>query len=76
MQSTQTSAQTRKAAKAGTWYDGNPQSLNNELTNYLNQANKTLPQNTSKTLKAVIGPHAGLAYSGPPAAWGYKNIDP
>lgn len=27
-------------------------------------------------MKAVIGPHAGFAYSGPNAAWAYKNIDP
>ena len=24
--------------------------------------------------KALIGPHAGLAYSGPCAAWAYKNL--
>jgi len=33
----------------------------------------TLPQDCSK-LKALIGPHAGLAYSGPTAAWAYKNL--
>ena len=27
-------------------------------------------------MKALIGPHAGFAYSGPNAAWAYKNIDP
>jgi len=27
-------------------------------------------------LKAIIGPHAGYAYSGPCAAWSYINIDP
>ena len=26
-------------------------------------------------LKAIIGPHAGLRYSGPNAGWGYRNID-
>lgn len=25
-------------------------------------------------LKALIGPHAGFRYSGPTAAWAYKNI--
>ena len=29
-----------------------------------------------ETLKAIIGPHAGLEYSGPTAAWAYKNIEP
>ena len=27
-------------------------------------------------MKAIIGPHAGYRYSGPTAAWAYKNIDP
>jgi MEMO1 family protein len=26
-------------------------------------------------LRAVIGPHAGFSFSGPTAAWAYKNID-
>jgi len=26
-------------------------------------------------LRAIIGPHAGFRYSGPNAAWAYKNID-
>lgn len=27
-------------------------------------------------VKAIIGPHAGLRYSGPNAAWAYVNIMP
>ena len=26
-------------------------------------------------LRSVIGPHAGFRFSGPTAAWAYKNID-
>lgn len=33
----------------------------------------TLPSDT-ESLKAIIGPHAGLEYSGPTAAWAYKNL--
>jgi len=40
----------------------------------LDKAELQLPE--GKLLKAIIGPHAGFAYSGPTAAWAYKNIDP
>lgn len=64
----------RKAAKAGSWYEANPKALNDELNGYLAKAQKSVP--AGKTLKAVIGPHAGFSYSGPTAAWAYKNIEP
>mmetsp|Transcript_7456 Transcript_7456/g.12606 ORF Transcript_7456/g.12606 Transcript_7456/m.12606 type:complete len:172 (-) Transcript_7456:500-1015(-) len=66
----------RKAAKAGSWYERNPQKLNNELQSYLNNSQLTLKPKAGHKLKAVIGPHAGFAYSGPTAAWAYKNIEP
>ena len=34
----------------------------------------TVPQKEGTLLKALIGPHAGFSYSGPTAAWAYKNI--
>ena len=64
--------QIRKAAKAGTWYKSDPQALAKDLSGYMSSANKTL---NTPLLKAVIGPHAGFDYSGPTAAWAYKNID-
>lgn len=64
----------RKAVHAGSWYDANPKKLQEELSDYLAQADKTLPSDAK--LKALIGPHAGLAYSGPNAGWAYKNINP
>ena len=42
------------------------------------QAAKKADKNFTKDrlLKAIIGPHAGLEYSGPTGAWAYINIDP
>ncbi len=40
----------------------------------MSKAETTLPKGA--TLKCLISPHAGYAYSGPTAAWAYKNIDP
>lgn len=34
------------------------------------------PNLDGKKLKGIIGPHAGLLYSGPTAGWAYINIDP
>ena len=62
----------RNAMHAGSWYDDNGNVLNQQLTEYLNQAQYTLP--AQGKFKALIGPHAGLAYSGPTAAWAYKNM--
>ena len=42
------------------------------MAGYLASADLTLP-NEGK-FKALIGPHAGLRYSGPNAAWAYKNM--
>lgn len=68
------SSLSRIASHAGSWYTDNPSSLDNELTKYLSKAEGKLPEGTH--LKAIIGPHAGYAYSGPCAAWAYINIDP
>ena len=62
----------RLAKHAGAWYTSDSQSLNNELSGYLAAASVTLP--AQGKYKALIGPHAGLAYSGPTAAWAYKNL--
>ena len=63
----------RVAKHAGSWYDNRAERLNNELNEFMQAAEVTLPANGGK-LKAIIGPHAGLAYSGPTAAWAYKNL--
>lgn len=63
----------RKASHAGSWYTRSSSELHSELETYLSNSSAS-PSNTS--LKVLIGPHAGYAYSGPTAAWGYKNINP
>ena len=63
----------RTAKHAGSWYLNNPDGLNEELDTYLNDAEITLPADGGK-FKALIGPHAGLSYSGPTAGWAYKNL--
>ena len=65
--------QVRKAAKAGSWYEADPRRLNAELTGYLETAQPAQGL-ASGILKALVGPHAGFTYSGPTAAWAYKNI--
>jgi AmmeMemoRadiSam system protein B len=47
--------------------------LEKEIDANLAKADLTIPE--GQKLRALIGPHAGFAYSGPNAAWGYKNID-
>ena len=62
----------RKAMHAGSWYEANPQKLNEELNGYLAKADKTIAKDSR--LRAIIGPHAGYKYSGPNAAWAYTNV--
>ena len=61
----------REATHAGSWYSSNAAELNQQLSNWLQTSNTTEP-----ACKALIGPHAGYAYSGPTAAWGYIHINP
>ena len=42
------------------------------MTSYLSDASVTQPADGK--LKALIGPHAGFRFSGPTAAWAYKNL--
>ncbi|KAJ1910641.1 hypothetical protein H4219_006159 [Mycoemilia scoparia] len=56
--------------------------LDNELEGWLEAAAVPLlddilddRSNASKSVRAIIGPHAGFAYSGPSAAFAYKCID-
>ena len=63
----------RSASHAGSWYTDNAEELEAELTSNLEKADFTLP-NENSIIRGVIGPHAGLRWSGPTAAWAYKNI--
>ena len=62
----------RRAAVAGTWYPGSAAALAAEVDGYLAAADdaKRLRQ-----LAAIIAPHAGLMYSGPVAAWAYRQLE-
>jgi len=61
----------RKASHAGSWYSDNPNELNAQLTQWLNQASYT-----HGPAKAIISPHAGYSYCGATAAYGFKHIVP
>ena len=64
-------AQTKESDLAGEWYDSSPGRLKTELDLYLNDVK--LPAINGKII-ALIAPHAGFAYSGQVAAYGFKAI--
>jgi hypothetical protein len=69
---------TRQASHADSWYTGNSQKLNTELSNWLGAVSPPEGDGFAppiKGCKAIIAPHAGYSYSGPAAAWAYKSID-
>jgi len=62
---------TRNASHAGSWYTSNSSELNNQLENWL--ANAELSYGPAR---GIIAPHAGYSYSGETAAWAYRQISP
>ncbi|MBL7158588.1 MAG: AmmeMemoRadiSam system protein B [Candidatus Omnitrophica bacterium] len=64
-------AQTKEADLAGKWYDSSGDRLEAELDLYIKDAR--LPAVDGKII-AMLSPHAGYAYSGPVAAYGFKAI--
>jgi len=62
----------RQSVIAGTWYPGQPDALRRTLEGYLADAKKL---ELEGELKALISPHAGYAYSGPTAAYAYKQLE-
>lgn len=59
----------RRLSVAGTWYPRESTALAREVDRYVSEADvDPIPSR----LHAVIAPHAGLIYSGPVAAHGYK----
>jgi MEMO1 family protein len=64
-------ASVRQAGFAGTWYPGDPAAIVAEVDRYLAAVPATpLPGR----LVALVSPHAGLRYSGPVAAHGYRLL--
>jgi hypothetical protein len=62
----------RRAAVAGTWYPGNAETLIGAVDAY---CAAVLPAPLEGVLTGVIAPHAGLIYSGPVAAWAYRQLE-
>ena len=54
---------------AGNWYPANPQILSKQINDYLQKAKTAQAEGR---ILAIISPHAGLQYSGPVAAYGFK----
>ena len=63
--------QIRESPFAGTWYPGRKDSLLAELNRMLAAPGKA---DMPGTMVALISPHAGYVYSGPVAAYGYKQL--
>jgi AmmeMemoRadiSam system protein B len=61
----------RRAAVAGSWYPGTPAAIAAEVEGYLAAAR---PPAVPGRLVGLISPHAGLRYSGPVAAYGYRLL--
>ncbi|GAP85445.1 putative duf52 domain-containing protein [Rosellinia necatrix] len=67
----------REAAKAGSWYEEDPEILSDQLDGFLSDVpasvnDAALPISGARV---IIAPHAGYSYSGPCAAWAYKCLD-
>lgn len=62
----------RKAAVAGNWYPDSPVALAAAVDRYLAAAGDVACELTD--LVAVVAPHAGLMYSGPVAAYAYRQL--
>lgn len=61
----------RPAAVAGSWYPRVAAELERELDRYLEAASGPSP---AGRLVGLVSPHAGLRYSGPVAAYGYRLL--
>lgn len=61
----------RKSIIAGSWYPGDPAKLKTEVAKYLGAA-EVNPEKAD--LLGIVVPHAGYTYSGPVAAYAYKNL--
>lgn len=62
----------RKSPIAGRWYPGAPDELQATVDEYLARAEYAA---TNDELCALIAPHAGYPYSGPTAAFAYRQLE-
>lgn len=63
----------RASALAGTWYPAEPEVLRTQVDALLDESKPPVSRPTG-TLRALILPHAGFAYSGPTAATGVSLL--
>lgn len=61
----------RRSIIAGSWYPANPAGLQKEIKGYLGRAGVSEARGD---LTGIVSPHAGYVYSGPVAAYAYKNL--
>lgn len=66
-------ARVRESALAGGWYPAEPEALRGLVDELLDRAKPPTPR-PEGTLRALILPHAGYAYSGPTAATGVSLV--
>lgn len=67
-----TSKLVRPPAVAGSFYPGEKEELDQVLSSLINQSEKIT---TEGNLRILIVPHAGIQFSGPTAAAGFKQIE-
>lgn len=70
-------AMTRRAAVAGSWYPGTADALAREVDACLQAADaRTTAEGPPPPahVRALVAPHAGLVYSGPVAAFAYRQL--
>jgi AmmeMemoRadiSam system protein B/AmmeMemoRadiSam system protein A len=71
MQHAVSSQDIRRPAVAGSWYSSDSLELKDQLENYLSEAQDfKLPE-----IIGLVSPHAGYIYSGPVAAYAYRQIE-
>ena len=70
--STDLPGQERKFLQTGNWYPSSAPRLNSLLQSYFKEIKK---ESTFGKIRAIISPHAGLAYSGKCAARAFKQIE-
>lgn len=61
----------RKPAYAGSFYPSNPEQLKKDIDRYLSNAQK---KDFKDRVLGLVSPHAGYVYSGPVAAYSYKQL--
>ena len=61
----------RKPAVAGTFYEADPDTLSRRIDDFLKEAT---PSGIPGNLRILVVPHAGHLFSGPVAAYGFKEI--